>query len=586
MSDLTDPEKPPHAIVKVLTDGRARRNDGTELKAVCRNPWYVLATVHGEQGEDFDKNLHARNRRIWNGWMCQEMAQVARAELAERLGVDVRELAPLAEVEEAHLRQVFANRLPNGTPPDPADPVAFSSRYFALRASFDGFHFPTSALFRSAAFGGDADFASASFGTDVSFASAHFCGGAFFRSASFGGDVDFTFATFDDDAWFAETRFRAIAGFLSVSFLEDADFGSATFGGDTWFLSASFRKHANFASASFGDDAWFRSAAFERRASFRSASFAKGAEFNSASFGKDAGFESASFGGNSNFESAVFSANAHFGSATFDGFVRFVSTSFEGDAVFDSVRFDGNAWFQKAAFGDLSVFDSVHFDWTADFSDGAFAAKTLFRNAVFARRAPEFYQRDVHQNTVFTLRPENWPAITEKNADDSLRAYARLRHVMNELQKPDEEHFFFRQEMRCKALTEDAPNNWLIAAFGVLADYGISVTRPVAWLAALWAVAAYAYAAHVLPGCFAGLSDGLPEGAAGCAGGRGAALAHGAGLSFSSLFGFLGFSRLYFWEVLQALPAPLKVLAGFQTLAGVVLLFFLGLGLRTRFRLK
>ncbi|MEJ2019032.1 MAG: hypothetical protein P8X51_12290, partial [Maritimibacter sp.] len=58
------------------------------------------------------------------------------------------------------------------------------------------------------------------------------------------------------------------------------------------------------------------------------------------------------------------------------------------------------------------------------------------------------------------------------------------------------------------------------------------------------------------------------------------------GLSFSNLFSFFGFGRLFFSEVLEALPWYLQALSGFQTVSGFILLFFLGLGLRNHFRLK
>jgi TM2 domain-containing membrane protein YozV len=58
------------------------------------------------------------------------------------------------------------------------------------------------------------------------------------------------------------------------------------------------------------------------------------------------------------------------------------------------------------------------------------------------------------------------------------------------------------------------------------------------------------------------------------------------GLSFANLFAFLGLHRLYFTHVLKDLPGLLQFLAGAQTVAGVVLLFFLGLGLHNRFRLQ
>ena len=58
------------------------------------------------------------------------------------------------------------------------------------------------------------------------------------------------------------------------------------------------------------------------------------------------------------------------------------------------------------------------------------------------------------------------------------------------------------------------------------------------------------------------------------------------GLSFANMFSFLGLQRTFFQTELDALTGAFQTLAGFQTVMGFVLLFFLGLGLRNRFRLK
>lgn len=58
-------------------------------------------------------------------------------------------------------------------------------------------------------------------------------------------------------------------------------------------------------------------------------------------------------------------------------------------------------------------------------------------------------------------------------------------------------------------------------------------------------------------------------------------------LSFANLFTLFGLHKLWFSAVwLEHLWWPLKVLGGAQTVASLPLLFFLGLGLRTRFRLR
>src|SRR6056297_2314947 len=95
---LKNPDLPPGAIVETFDDGGARRNDGVRLTPAAQNPWYVLATVAGEQeGTSFaeiDLDLYARTRRFWNGWMCQGMDDAARAEVARKMGLEPSDLAP------------------------------------------------------------------------------------------------------------------------------------------------------------------------------------------------------------------------------------------------------------------------------------------------------------------------------------------------------------------------------------------------------------------------------------------------------------------------------------------------------------
>jgi hypothetical protein len=59
------------------------------------------------------------------------------------------------------------------------------------------------------------------------------------------------------------------------------------------------------------------------------------------------------------------------------------------------------------------------------------------------------------------------------------------------------------------------------------------------------------------------------------------------GYSFANIFKFFGIQRTYFGaEFIAGLPPVLELLSAAQTVFGYVLLFFLGLGLRSRFRLR
>ncbi|UWR59569.1 hypothetical protein [Phaeobacter inhibens] len=112
--------------------------------------------------------------------------------------------------------------------------------------------------------------------------------------------------------------------------------------------------------------------------------------------------------------------------------------------------------------------------------------------------------------------------------------------------------------------------------FGLFSEYGYSILRPTLWLLGVWAFGFAAFWGY-LSGCCVPAPDGVIERPMGAA----------MGLSVSNLFPLFGFGRLYFGvEFMQSLPAVLKTLSGLQTVVSLPLLFFLGLGLRQRFRLR
>ena len=118
---LRDPSLEPWEIVEETEDGGAVRNDGTVLKPASQNPWYVLATIWGEQPEGgFDEDLAARNRRAWNQWACQDLDEEERATLAEAMGLEAEELGAGWEAERAEIEARFRARFDD--PPDLPSP--------------------------------------------------------------------------------------------------------------------------------------------------------------------------------------------------------------------------------------------------------------------------------------------------------------------------------------------------------------------------------------------------------------------------------------------------------------------------------
>ncbi len=327
---LTNPNKPAHEITKVLSGDDAIRNDGVQLTAANKNAWYVLATIYGEQGEgtncwNFDKELAAKNRRAWNGWICSDLDDAARADRAEKTGQQVADLMPLDQEVLADLTKRLRKRLndPKAELPDRTENIIFSKVNFSRFVNFDKFVFEKNCYFVSATFGGSASFESATFGND-----------AYFVSATFGGSASFESATFGNDAYFGSATFGGFASFESATFGNDAYFVSATFGGSAYFVSATFEGFAYFGSATFGGFA-----------SFESSTFGGSADFGYLTFGGPADFGYSTFGGYANFSSAILKSTTDFTTARFLTAVpQFHAAQLYDDTVFPAADSEQGNW--------------------------------------------------------------------------------------------------------------------------------------------------------------------------------------------------------------------------------------------------
>lgn len=429
-------------------------------KPASKNPWYVLATIHGEQtDEGWNEEIAARNRRIWNGWSCGHLSKAKRAEIAKLAKLDEAALEAWSETERAHVEKVFATGPGMGmTLPDPEAAVDFKDTHFETPLSMSQFVFTQAAVFTS--------------------------------------------ATFEGYAWF----------------------DSATFSGEAWF-----------GSASFGGDAWFGSARFSRYAWFDRATFSGDARFSSATVSGDAAFNGATFG---------------------------------GDAWFDSANFCGDAWFANATFERFANFTGATFEKIASFSDCQFGRTTSFRETRFHGTFPRLSGAILHQNTIFTAKDRFWPAMSSVEPEAGRDSLAVIRHAIAKQGLPEEEHYFFRREMRFRAKIGTVFERLPYILYQELSDFGNSIVRPTVGLIALWVTFGLAYwLGYYGPDKIESMLPAF-------------------GLSFANIFGFLGLHGRFIPNAFVNTPAWLIAASGFQSLFGFVLLFFLGLGLRARFRLQ
>ena len=299
-----------------------------------------------------------------------------------------------------------------------------------------------------------------------------------------------------------------------------------------------------------------------------------------AVFSELAWFDLAVFSGAAVFSFATFSGQAWFGSATFSGEAGFISATFSGEAWFHSARFSGNARFNSATFSARAHFPEARFGLPGQqqeiiFIDSQFAQPTNFRDAIFQARYPDFAGAVLHDKTTFTDLPDLWPKGVQSDpaqAKASKASCATIRHSLGKQGLPEAEHFFFRREMGFAAQIGGWWQRLPYRAFGWVSDYGHSIARPAKCLFWVWFLPALAFAAFRVTGVpVSDIFEVLWSGA----------------LSFANLFPVFGFHRVWFdADKLACLPPGLKALSGAQTVVSLPLLFFLGLGLRTRFRMR
>lgn len=316
----------------------------------------------------------------------------------------------------------------------------------------------------------------------------------------------------------------------------------------------------------------------------QNAKIAKDADFSDAKFESSAYFDDTAFAGHASLIGTAFSQDVRFVLTKFSQGVNFTAATFNDDAVFRNTQFLGPADFSIAQFLGRADFTEAVFKSspsknmsTVRFEGAVFEKFTSFRKSKFVSDYPDFFGATLYERTGFTAEDDFWPSAHHEKCKEAKDSCAIIRHAVAKQSLPDEEHFFFRREMEFARQVEWANKDagrpyfkaWPYWLFKVMSGYGESMARPIEWLCAV-----FGFGFGALLGHFAAAS------------GIWTALRLSAAISFSNLLPLFGFGRTFLKDELEGLTAGLQFLSGAQTVLALPLLFFLGLGLRKRFRLR
>jgi len=376
-------------------------------------------------------------------------------------------------------------------------------RKFSARCIFHRAKFTQGVIFYKATFTQDADFREARFTQD-----ANFNGATFTQAAEFGR------AKFTQAAYFFEAAFTQVADFSKATFTKDAEFGRATFTQDAYFLEAAFTQAVGFMWATFTQDANFGRAKFAQAADFIGATFTQSAHFNRAEFSKDASFSGATFTKEADFFGAAFAGPTYFAHAVFTGPARFAPFSIGGEEEarpcefrdrvrFENARFQDYADFREAVFGKSGnstaqpVFSLARFEKPERVTFyKTWLGQTLFVNCDVSKLSFSDVEwgRDgervrLYEETVAlkgeaaeALRP---PERSRNEPDCHLIAetYHQLKNNYDSRGDPWTANDFHYGEMEMRRRSSRWPCVGLTALYKYASQYGLSMARPLAWLA-------------------------------------------------------------------------------------------------------
>ena len=414
-----------------------------------------------------------------------------------------------------------------------------------------------------------------------------------FKYAAFFEEIKFYDCTFEGSIYFFGSTFLNFVDFRSSKFRKDASFGRVRFYGGTDFDEAIFYSDVSFKNVKFFANATFSRSQFKEIANFREATFNSYSGFQLAIFSNEANFYFANFLGKTNFDKAIFSDELQLSRTTFQNEFSFQYVIFS-----KAVHFNGSEWKER---DDSYFVRSFKF---ADFKERLDLTKlkhellpvSVFNRAIFR---DGIIINDANALNEGTLIDSELKAASEPHVDRDERLTALeggCRVLKNELAKirdVNREQLFSTYEIKAR-MAKSSTSWWekrVSGAYGFFADYGGSIGKPVIWLLATIPIFFLFYC--FIDREYAALSvtyDALNMPNLQIQSKSDCDWYNSLSVSLSRVFPFGGFEfasksfakhiDTYFWKFL------FQLMATFQSLISLILVFLAGLAVRRKFQIN
>jgi uncharacterized protein YjbI with pentapeptide repeats len=317
---------------------------------------------------------------------------------------------------------------------------------------------------------------------------------AFYGAYKFGDSCIFEDAFFSKGADFTGSEFLSGANFNGSIFKEETRFSQSNIHGPISFIGSRFLSVALFYFTKFCDHAEFTWCEFHGTIEFNTNEFNSGANFIHTYFRDLLNLFNSTFSGDLEFSHANFTGDVHFIRLILHGKIRYIGANFKRKANFGIIEFEGpeNHW--------RGSFDTALFEDFVDFRKSSYKLISMFDGARLEGGIA--YPKPGEMDALRIFDKEVIDPILNgeiEQRDDALKAVEHgaqvLKHQMRLASDSLREQRFYRFELIARRLqsTTHWSERYSSRLFGWFSDYGLSVSRPLAWLGASIIIFASAY---------------------------------------------------------------------------------------------
>ena len=196
-----------------------------------------------------------------------------------------------------------------------------------------------------------------------------------FSGSTFFYPIDLTNSYYAKPINFSGSTYKDWVYFSRSTYKDVADFTDSTYQGGASFSRSTYKSGASFTDSTYKSGASFRDSTYKSGANFRDSTYQGGANFTDSTYKSGANFRDSTYQGGADFSRSTYKSWANFRRSTYKGWADFRRSTYENET-----DFSGSIFYQETYFGEDRYSNS---------------------SSCFTNRAPQFYDKTNHKNTLF-----------------------------------------------------------------------------------------------------------------------------------------------------------------------------------------